>query len=385
MTNIAFLCDWIGTQGGAEHMIISLANDLTRRGNYNVSLIGLLPFDKPFYDIDDKVKVFRLLKMDKDFDKCNSKNILTKTKAYYDIVSKISHIVKKNKVKILVVAGLDSPFFSYFLKIWFPNLKIIYWEHFNHDAEWGNRRMDLGRSMSKKYASAIVTLTSQDKEMYEAGGAKVPVYAVPNFMEYYPQGASPLTSKNVSFIGKIDFRKGWDILVDVWAMVKKNEVSSGWKLNVIGGGAEIENTRKKAEELNVINSVNIVAPTREVEKYYLDSSIYIMTSRREGLPMVLIEAKSYGIPIVSLDCLTGPRDIVRNNIDGFLIPVKDLSATTNRSEEEKKEMADKILLLMADENLRKDMGRKAREDSKKFMKESIIDRWEKLFSEVVNK
>lgn len=105
---------------------------------------------------------------------------------------------------------------------------------------------------------------------------------------------------------------------------------------------------------------------------YLSSSIYVMTSRYEGLPMVLLEAQALGLPIVSYTCPCGPRDIVSDGVNGYLVP-----------EGREEEFAARLRLLMADEQLRRDMGRAAHEASSRYRMQTVMPQWLELFEVLV--
>ena len=104
-----------------------------------------------------------------------------------------------------------------------------------------------------------------------------------------------------------------------------------------------------------------------MEDYYKNSALYVMTSRFEGLPMTLLEAKNYKLPIVSFDCQTGPSEIIRNNVNGYLVKANDI-----------KEMSNKINSLLQDDKKLKEFSNKAELDIEKFNLNSIIDKWTSL-------
>ncbi len=128
---------------------------------------------------------------------------------------------------------------------------------------------------------------------------------------------STLESKSILSIGRFTKQKGFDILISFIAVFF--EKNPDWKLTLIGEGPLKNDIEYLVKRKGLENNIKIKEPTNYIEKEYLKSSIYIMTSKYEGFPMVLLEAKAFGLPIIAFDCPTGPSEIIRNGEDGFLI------------------------------------------------------------------
>ena len=121
------------------------------------------------------------------------------------------------------------------------------------------------------------------------------------------------------------------------------------------------------------NSITINQPIKDISKAYYDSSIFLFTSRYEGFGLALIEALSCGLPAVSFDCKCGPKDIIEDGKNGFLVKTGDIQ-----------NFSDRIITLIEDYELRKDMGKLAKESSHKYSREAIIQMWISLFNSLVN-
>ena len=144
-----------------------------------------------------------------------------------------------------------------------------------------------------------------------------------------------------------------------------------WQLIIVGDGVLKKELESKIKTLNLQESVILKPFTKQIEKEYLNASIYAMSSHFEGFGMVLVEASSYGLPCIAFDVKTGPSDIIENEKSGFLVVDNDLQG-----------YADKLMLLMRDEKLRFNFGTKAkRVVSEKFGKEVVMKEWEKLFGD----
>ena len=146
---------------------------------------------------------------------------------------------------------------------------------------------------------------------------------------------------------------------------------SQWQLIIVGDGVLKKEIESKVKALNLQDSIILKPFTKDIEREYLSASIYAMSSHWEGFGMVLAEASSYGLPCIAFDIKTGPSDIIENEKSGFLVADNDLQG-----------YADKLMLLMRDENLRQNFGTKAkRVVSEKFSKEVVMKEWEKLFGD----
>lgn len=140
-----------------------------------------------------------------------------------------------------------------------------------------------------------------------------------------------------------------------------------WKLRIAGAGEEEEAMKEQIARLGLTDSV-ILGPSDNMQAEYRNAGIFALTSRYEGLPMVLLEAQASGLPIVSMACKCGPKDVVHDGVDGFLVPEGDVAS-----------MAERLQRLMTDEDLRRRMGTEALRASDRFDEERIMTQWTELF------
>ena len=142
-----------------------------------------------------------------------------------------------------------------------------------------------------------------------------------------------------------------------------------WQLVIVGDGAMKEQIQAKILEKNLQDTITLKPFTKDIEKKYLNASIYAMTSHFEGFGMVLVEASSYALPCIAFDIAAGPSDIIESDISGYLIKDNDLQ-----------DYADKLFTLMSDKDKRESMGLQAKQRVKeKFSKEAIMPLWEEVF------
>ncbi len=240
--------------------------------------------------------------------------------------------------------------------------KVITWDHFTLFA--GSRWGTLFRIFSAIVSNRTVVLTEQDRNSYPRG-IKRKVSVIGNFV-MDAEVKSNLQNKTVLSVGRLVRTKGFDILLDIWADISQKH--NDWILQIVGSGEEKENLWNKVKDLHLEEKVQMIPAVGNIEDYYRTASIYVSAARFEPWGLVLAEAKSFGLPIVCFDCPHGPKNIVRNGVDGDLIALNDCD-----------DMKAKILLLMDDQELRNKYGEAAREDFEcRFSKRSIFNKWTEL-------
>ncbi|MDL0113871.1 glycosyltransferase [Campylobacter felis] len=265
---------------------------------------------------------------------------------------------------------------DYLLKLECKEADVIIYNNIPHYALFKNKNthyLYLSHITRKKYSKKfdhfdfIITINQQQKQFFE-NKHKHTIY-IPNFIPQLPLQSTDTSQKVVLYLGRFSKEKGVLRLIDIWKKVQEETKFRKWNLVFVGDGVLKEAMQDKINKLNLNDTIIIKGFTNDVEKEYLGASIYAMTSHKEGLPMVLLESCSYGLPSIAFDITSGPSDIIENGKSGFLIKDDDL-----------KDYADKLQILMRDEKLRKTMGENAKELVKKrFSKEIILKKWQDLF------
>ena len=212
----------------------------------------------------------------------------------------------------------------------------------------------------------LVTLTKGDAKNWNTSR----ICIIPNIITLIPNTQSMCNKKQVISVGRLTYSKGFDQLIDIWKIV--NRKHPNWKLNIYGSGEEDINLKNMIQQYKLENIVTIHPPTPDIYSKMQESSIFILSSMYEGFGLVLIEAMINGVPCISFDCPYGPSNIIDNGNDGFLTPNGNIQA-----------MADKICYLIENENVRKEMGERARYSAMRYAPENIMPLWEKLFNELV--
>lgn len=216
-----------------------------------------------------------------------------------------------------------------------------------------------------KHLERFVVLTNEDKNNWPELNN---VIVIPNFVSYVPNEKSNLNSKRVIAVGRYSQQKGFDMLIDAWKIV--NQFYPDWELHIFGSG----NKDVYQEMVNHYGLNEVVFchnATKDIYAEYLESSIFVLSSRFEGFGLVIVEAMGAGLPVVSFSCPCGPKDIITEGIDGLLVEPNNINS-----------MAEKLCMLMENESLRKRMGENSVKKVALYSQKVIMKSWIKLFEEL---
>lgn len=220
-------------------------------------------------------------------------------------------------------------------------------------------------------ANVLVSLTHGDAMDWIQKNRNPKVIVIPNVVNLNNTGHfSTYTQKRVIYAGRFAYLKGIPNMIKIWKLV--NQKHPDWTLDFYGEGEEKEKYAPLIDSLNI--NFKVHEPTSDIHKEYCNSSIAILTSISESFALVLPEEMSCGLPVVSFDCPYGPRDIIKDGINGFLIPPNNVEL-----------FAEKICLLIENETLREKMGKAGIEYSKRFSAEIVMPQWKNLFENLLRK
>lgn len=199
---------------------------------------------------------------------------------------------------------------------------------------------------------------------------------IPN-MSVIPNAAIPLSSEHsdclsrrVIAVGRLDYQKGFDRLIKAWRLVMDKGLTD-WHLDIFGQGEWKDYLNNIIHENNLGNCVTVNAPVSDIAAQYTSSSLLAMSSNYEGFPMVMIEAMSCGLPVVTFDYKCGPRDIITPEVNGLIVPNGDIQA-----------FADALARVMTDTEMRSRMGREALRVTERYSLDSVMKSWNNLFEKL---
>ena len=221
-----------------------------------------------------------------------------------------------------------------------------------------------------KRFQVLVVLTQEDKEQWDGMPG---LHVIANATTHTDLLAHPGQSHTVIAAGRFVIEKGFGQLLDAWALLPA-EIRSSWHLKIFGNGPLEFSLKQQVLSLGIEASAQILPPTDNILAEYAQSAFLVMPSRFEGLSMVMLEALSAGLPMVSYSFKCGPRDLIDDGKNGYIVPCGDVKA-----------LSDAMLKLMQDEQLREGMSEAARRKAEDFSEENIMKKWEDLFHELTSR
>lgn len=214
-----------------------------------------------------------------------------------------------------------------------------------------------------KKLNRFVVLTEEDKDAWpELKNIRV----IPDPLSFLPTKYSELKERRVIAVGRYVYQKGFDLLLQAWSKIEK--LYPDWQLAIFGDGDRTP-YEKQMKTFGVdAKRCHLNGPTPNIQQEYVNSSIFVFSSRFEGFGMVLVEAMACGLPVVSFDCPCGPKDIVRDGEDGLLVENGNIDL-----------LASSLSRLMNDETLRQSMSKAGLKNVQRFNIEQIAEQWRLLF------
>ena len=212
-----------------------------------------------------------------------------------------------------------------------------------------------------KKLDRFIVLTEEDRDNWPELDN---VISIPNPISFNTDCVSDLRQKRVLAVGRYAYQKGFDMLLKAWSIVEKR--CPEWELYIYGQGNR-EPYEKIADDLQ-LERCHLNGSVPNIQEKYLDSSLFVISSRFEGLSMSLLEAISFGLPVVSFACPCGFRDVITNGVNGILVPKEDVE-----------KLAEKMVVVMQNPELAKDLGQNARKRSLDYRLEIIAEKWKLLF------
>ncbi|MDO4758032.1 MAG: glycosyltransferase family 4 protein [Rikenellaceae bacterium] len=360
--------------GGMERVLANKANYLVSRGYVVVIATTDQRGRAPFFVLDERIRCYDL---GINYDENNGKSLFNKLLHYpfkqHRHKRRLNALLAEERPDVVVsmfcneasiVPALQDGSRKV-LEIHFSKFKRV---QYARRGLW--RLVDLWRSrmderLVRRY-DRFVVLTEEDRGYW---GALPNIEVIPNARTFNPATKADLRSKRVVAVGRYTHQKGFECLLEAWARIANQ--SPDWQLDLVGEGEDRAMLQASIDRLGIGDSARLTGTQSDMDALYRSASVVALSSRYEGLPMILLEAQAYGLPIVSFACKCGPRDIVTDGVDGFLVEEGDIEA-----------LASRLGRVMQDEELRLRMGEAAALASMRFDEERIMDRWINLFTEL---
>ena len=342
----------MSVRGGVEQVTVSLSSALA--DHYEVHLISLCQKGEIEYSLDPRVRYSFLLK--EELRLRQMRKVCRPSLIEY---------FQKNKIEVAIIQGNYSGFIASAIRLK-VKAKLVFCDHGALMNQWAQKDIVMIRLVSALLCHKVVALTKQSRDDYSRK-FHLPtkrVECIYNWVEpdHCCSEAYDVSSRRILSAGRFGKEKGFDLLVKAYVPVARKHPD--WHLDLYGDGEMRATVRKLIQENGMENNIHLMGMHRDLVRRYREYAMYVLPSYREGMPLVLLEAKANRLPIISFDIMTGPREIVRDGLDGVLVPPYDLD-----------KMGEAISTLIEHPEQRTAMSEHSLENLDKFSKEKILEQW----------
>ncbi|WP_289038249.1 glycosyltransferase family 4 protein [uncultured Zobellia sp.] len=354
---VDFVISNLGSDG-AQRVVATLANYLSEN-NYKVRIITFREGDR--YSLNPSVERIRLHKHLRLFDSNLARAAWHLARFYKkktnrpDIISSHIHTMGLVTIPISRLYGI----------------KLVVSEHNNYLATKMTPKKWFLWNFLYRFPEKVTILTSFDKVYFDKKSENVEI--MPNPLSFEPNlGLRNRTDKTIVLAGNLDryHHKGFDNLMHIIAGVRERH--KDWQFKIVGDGNKgLPILKTKAEKLGVLDAIEFAGYRPDIKEILQTSEIFMLCSRYEGLPMVLLEAASQGITCIAYNCISGPSEIIEDGVSGILVENQNIS-----------DMVGKTIGLIEDKELRERLSNNAVKYIEKFSIETIGNRWQEIFKEL---
>jgi len=309
LPTVCFLTGTLNAFAGAERMTAVIANALAERG-YRVFVLSL--WDRAsVFPLHEGVEHHALFEERPSF-----------KRMYFSTVLGIRRFVREHGIDVLIEVDTMLTLFTLPATLG-VKVRRIAWEHCHFDEDLGRKARRVARWLAGRFDETVVVLTERDRERWQSAlKPSARLVRIVNPLPFpFPGRLAERTSHEVLAVGRLTHAKGFDILLRAWQVVVT--IHPSWTLKIVGDGEERGALEALAASLQIQDSVTFAGARHDLSGTYGNASIFCLSSRYEGYGLVLIEAMAHGLPIVSTDCETGPREILVDNVNALTVPVDD--------------------------------------------------------------
>lgn len=366
--------------GGMERVLLNKVTYLSQLPGWEVAVVTTDQHQRPpFYPFPEKV---RMTDLGINYSEDNGKGAWKKITGYLrkrkEHKRKLTALLLKEKPDIVVsLYPSESSFIPDIKDGSRKVLELHYCKFFR--LQYGRRgllgwidklRTRQDEQIVRRFDKFVV-LTNEDRGYW---GNLPNIEVIPNAAMHVSDAYSDVMNKRVIAVGRLDYQKGFDRLIQAWQLVQHTGKFTDWKLDIFGQGEWQEMLQQMIDKAELQNTVCLNRPTKQIGEEYVKSDMLVMSSNYEGFPMVMIEAMACGLPVVSFDYKCGPKDIIQTGINGLLVPNGDIQA-----------LADAMMKVMEDEAYRKMLSLNARKVVDTYSEQAVMSQWIRLFTSITAK
>lgn len=358
--NILFFISNASSSGGTERILSSLIAELsTRSEDYSILVVSLNGKSNSgtHYNYDCDV-------------------VYLEGESFFSKILDYRRLVKATAPHYVIDVDSILSLYSHLVRFTLPFLgtKIVTWEHFHVFENLGARRRDWGRFLASKLSHAIIVLTDEDKGQWED---KYPslhdndkLKRIYNLNSLSLRGVSKPSTENPIFLsaGRLVRQKGFDLLIEAWAkMYSDYNLRCQPKLKIAGKGKDRQKLEQMVFERGLNESVEILGEVEDISKLYASTYCYVVSSRFEGFGLTILEAMSFGVPVIAFQCPCGPKDLLADRY-GVLVEKSNVD-----------ELAKEMSLITNDVETRNRLAELSHKRFSHFESNKIVEEWLSVF------
>jgi GalNAc-alpha-(1->4)-GalNAc-alpha-(1->3)-diNAcBac-PP-undecaprenol alpha-1,4-N-acetyl-D-galactosaminyltransferase len=358
--------------GGAERVVTTLTRGFINAGQI-ISVITLFGRETDFFALPDGAQRLALGLGQ------NSRTIGQAIRNNARRAQALRRAIRSTAPDV-VISFVDQTNILVLLSLWGTSIPVLVTEHNASSADCGGKLWEMLRRCVYPFATALVSV-SEGVDRQFRWMPKKKRWVIYNPLAYGDSGSagdSPLpttfsnTQRHLIAMGRLAQQKGFDLLIDAFARIA--DAHSDWDLHILGEGEKRAELTALISKLNLEKRVFLTGRIPHPFPILRHADLFVLSSRWEGFAIVLIEAMACGLPVLSFDCLSGPREIIRHQTDGLLVPAEDVGG-----------LAEAMDHLMSDEKERRRLASNTQEGSQRFGIDGVIAQWQNLLDRVIKK